>query len=105
MELVGLADCSEGLSNLDALKEKVVAPSILAKRKAQQYRKEEAERAEKARLEAEEAAKNAEKVKVDAKEQKKAAARQESGDRSGVKVGWISGDSDSSHWHRSSTCH
>lgn len=77
----------EGLSNLDALKEKVVAPSILAKRKAKQYQKEEAERAEKARVAAEEAAKDAEKAKVEAREEKKAAARQEGGDRTGVKVG------------------
>ncbi|TXT13202.1 hypothetical protein VHUM_01603 [Vanrija humicola] len=77
----------EGVSNLDALKERVVAPSVLAKIKAKKYREEEAAKAEKARLEEEEQRAAASAAKAEATAEKRDAARkaQAEGDRSGVK--------------------
>ncbi|KAL1407674.1 hypothetical protein Q8F55_007107 [Vanrija albida] len=77
----------EGVSNLDALKERVVAPSVLAKIKAKKYREEEAAKAEKARQEEEAQRAAASAAKAEATTEKRDAARksQAEGDRSGVK--------------------
>ncbi|KLT45230.1 ATP11-domain-containing protein [Cutaneotrichosporon oleaginosum] len=66
---------AEGVANLDALKAKKVVPSILAKRKAEQYRQEELERAERLRQEQERALAEAKEAKDAAVAQKKEAAR------------------------------
>ncbi|GMK55532.1 hypothetical protein CspeluHIS016_0205880 [Cutaneotrichosporon spelunceum] len=78
---------SEGVANLDALKTKKVVPSILAKRKAEQYRQEERERAERDRLEQERILAEAKDAKDTAFAEKKAAARAANPDRdtTGVK--------------------
>lgn len=79
---------SEGVANLDALKAKKVVPSILAKRRAEQYRQEEREKAERERVEQEAALAQAKEAKMEAVAEKKAAAREANpnGDKAGVKV-------------------
>lgn len=79
---------SEGVSDLDQLKEKVKAPSVMAKIKAQQWAKEEQERAERKRTEEEEAIKAATDAKLEARAEAREEARlkQAAGDRAGVKV-------------------
>lgn len=83
-----MADLSEGVSSLEQLKEKVQAPSVLAKLKAKKYAEEEAKRAEELRKAAdadaeidaaEEAAKREERI------QERQRLAQAAGDRSGVK--------------------
>ncbi|BEI85203.1 hypothetical protein CcaverHIS002_0506040 [Cutaneotrichosporon cavernicola] len=78
---------AEGVANLDALKTKKVVPSILAKRKAEQYRQEEADRAERDRIEQERVLSEAKDAKNTAFAEKKAAARAANPDRdtTGVK--------------------
>jgi hypothetical protein len=76
------------VSNLDELKEKVKAPSVMAKVKAQQWAKEENDRAARKREEEEAAIKSAASEKLEARAEARETARQSqaSGDRAGVKV-------------------
>lgn len=85
--MIALLTLSEGVANLDALKAKKVVPSILAKRKAEQYRQEELDRAERDRQEQERVLAEAKEAKDAAREEQKAAARAANPDKdtTGVK--------------------
>lgn len=77
------------MADLDALKHKKVVPSILAKRKAEQYRQEEREREERKREEEEEALAAVKEAKTEVVAEKRAAAKEANpanGDKTGVKV-------------------